>query len=128
MSYINNPPNINETFIIEAADTPIISACTAVLTNEVISCESDTSILLAPDELIINKTLIPEVDATIDVGTPTFRFRNINTVSGTSTVWTSTEKVITPTLDLGFDSQGNYRIINADNSIVQYDELDGGDY
>ena len=132
MSYINNPPNINETFIIEQVEftgsTDVISACTAVYTTEVISCVSDTSILLAPDELIINKTLLPIADATIDAGTPVYRFRNINTVSGTSTVWSSSEKVITPVLDLGYDSQGFHRVLTANSSILQSDVLNGGDY
>ena len=60
--------------------------------------------------------------------TPSFRFRNINTISGTSTVWTSTDRVITPNLDLGLDSSGNTRTITANNSIIQDDCLLGGTY
>jgi len=106
MSYLNNPPNINETFIIESTElTPTITACTGVYTNEVISCDSDTSISLTPDELIINKSLLPEVDATIDAGTPTFRFREINSViSNINTLNATGGTIITlssTTLNLG---------------------------
>ena len=106
MSYLNNPPNINETFIIESTElTPTITACTGVYTNEVISCDSDTSISLTPDELIINKSLLPEVDATIDAGTPTFRFREINSViSNLNTINATGGTIITlssTTLNLG---------------------------
>ena len=129
MSYLNNPPNITETFIIESTElTPTITACTGVYTNEVISCDSDTRILLTPDELIINKSILPEVDAAIDAGTPTFRFREINTISGQSTTWSSSQKMITPILDLNLDSENNHRIITANNSIVQDDIINGGNY
>ena len=56
------------------------------------------------------------------------RFRDVNTVSGSSTVWTSSIKVNTPTLDLGNDTQGNLRQITADNSIIKDDTLLGGTY
>ena len=106
MSYLNNPPNITETFIIESTElTPTITACTGVYTNEIISCESDTSILLTPDELIINKSILPEVDATIDAGTPTFRFREINSVTSNLNTLNATGGTIitlsSTTLNLG---------------------------
>ena len=70
----------------------------------------------------------PTTDNTVNLGTPIKRFRDINTVSGTSTVWTSTTSVITPLLDLGLDSSGNTRQITADNSIIQNDILNGGNF
>ena len=72
--------------------------------------------------------VIPEPDNTINLGTPLKRFRDINTVSGTTTYWTATVKVITPEVDLGNDSLGNPRIINANNSIIQNDILKGGTF
>jgi hypothetical protein len=36
--------------------------------------------------------------------------------------------VISPELDLGNDSLGNPRIINADNSVIQNDILNGGSF
>lgn len=123
--------DINETFIIEPENlsgSTIVSACTAVFTNSVISCSGDSQINLYSGLTEFNTNIIPNEDNTIDVGSPVKRFRNINTVSGTSTVWTSTIKVTTPTLDLGNDSQGNLRQITANNSIIQDDSLLGGTY
>ena len=123
--------DINETFIIEAevlTGSTIISACTAVFTNSVISCSSYSQINLYSGITEFNTNLVPDLDATIDVGTPVKRFRDINTVSGTSSVWTSTIKVTTPMLDLGNDSQGNLRQITANNSIIQDDTLLGGSF
>lgn len=123
--------DINETFIIEPLELSggtIVSACTAVFTNVVISCSGDSQINLFSGLTEFNTTLVPENDATIDVGIPIKRFRDINTVSGTSSVWTSTVSVTTPMLDLGNDSLGNSRQITANNSIIQNDTLLGGTY
>ncbi len=105
-----------------------ISACTSVQTNKLVSCSGDTQISLSSGQTIFNTNLTPNLDATIDVGTSFKRFRDVNTVSGTSTVWSSTIKVTTPTLDLGNDSLGNLRQITANNSIMQDDALLGGTY
>jgi hypothetical protein len=75
-----------------------------------------------------NPRVQPVVDDQVQLGTPARRFREVNTVSGTSTTWTSTIRVITPNLDLGLDSQSNSRIITADNSVIQDDCLDAGGY
>ena len=123
--------DINETFIIEAevlTGSTIVSACTAVFTDSVISCTSYSQINLYSGITEFNTNLVPDLDATIDVGTSIKRFRDINTVSGTSSVWTSTIKVTTPMLDLGNDSQGNLRQITANNSIIQDDTLLGGSF
>jgi hypothetical protein len=113
MSYLNNPPNINETFIIESTElTPTITACTGVYTNEVISCDSDTSILLTPDELLINKSILPKVDATIDAGTPAFRFREINSVISNLNTLNATGGTIT-TLDSTTLNLGNLATYNG---------------
>ena len=130
MSCENTSSNINQTFIIEPTGDaiPILSACTAFYTNHIISCDGDAEIILGTGQTIFNTTLIPLLDATIDVGIPARRFRDINTVSGTSSVWTSTISVTTPLLDLGIDSSGNTRQITANNSIIQDDFLNGGNY
>jgi hypothetical protein len=123
--------DINETFIIEPeflTGSTIVSACTAVFTDSVISCTSYSQINLYSGITEFNTNLVPDLDATIDVGTSIKRFRDINTVSGTSSVWTSTIKVTTPMLDLGNDSQGNLRQITANNSIIQDDILLGGSF
>lgn len=127
-----NPSDINQTFIIEplsiTGGTPVISACTAVFTNEVISCDGNANIILGSGETIFNTSIIPLVDGTIDLGITGRRFRSINTVSGTSTFWTYTTSVTTAALNLGLDSNGDLRIITADNSIIQNDSLNGGQY
>jgi len=76
----------------------------------------------------LHDNIVPVTNETIDLGTPIKRFREINTLSGTSSYWTSTVKVITPELDLGLDGDSNSRIITANNSIIQNDILLGGNY
>jgi hypothetical protein len=136
MQYINNLPNINETFIIEPVEntgqTETISACTAVYTNLLINCDSNIEINLSTNEININADLNPNIDATINLGTPIRRFRQINTVSGTSTYWNSISATIdnlsVSTIDLGYDSGGDHRILNADTSILNLDTLEAGKY
>lgn len=70
----------------------------------------------------------PNSDDTINLGTQIKRFRDINTVSGTTSYWVSTVRVKTPEVDLGNDSLGNPRIITADSSIIQNDILNGGNF
>lgn len=126
-----NPSDINQTFIIEppslTGGTPIVSACTAVYTNAIVSCDDNAEIILSVDT-IFNTNLIPTGDTTISIGTPVNRFRDVNSVSGHSTYWTSTTSVTTANLELGLDSSGNNRTITADNSIIQNDILLGGNY
>lgn len=133
MSCNNNNSDINQTFIIEpliimSGNPSTITACTAVFTNNIISCDSDTQISLLSGETTFNTNILPLIDSTLDFGIPVRRFRNINTVSGTSTVWTSAIKVITPMLDLGYDSLGNLRQITGNNSVIAEDVLDNGNY
>jgi hypothetical protein len=76
--------------------------------------------------ITLHGDIIPVTDDTINLGTPLKRFRDINTVSGTTTVWTATTRVYTPELDLGLDGLGNQRTITANNSVIQNDTLNGG--
>jgi hypothetical protein len=78
--------------------------------------------------ITLHDDIIPVTDDTINLGSSIQRFRQINTVSGMSTVWTSTTSVTTAMLDLGLDSGGNLRQITANNSIIQNDILDGDIY
>lgn len=122
--------SINETFIFEpgtGGDAPL-SACTGVYTTKLISCEGDTTIFLNQESIEVNQHINPLEDGIIDLGTPIQRFRQLNSISGSSTVWSFSEKITTPILDLGYDSVGNHRIINANNSIIQNDTLIGGIY
>jgi hypothetical protein len=133
MGYFFNTSDINQTFIIEpfattGDTTPIISACTAVYSNRLISCDDNGTTIFLSDNVEVSKSIVPLIDAMNDLGIPSLRFRGINTVSGTSSVWNSTEKIITPEIHLGLDSQGNNRVITADSSIIQNDDINGGDY
>ena len=78
--------------------------------------------------ITLHGDIIPVTDDTINLGTPLKRFRDINTVSGTTTVWTATTRVYTPELDLGLDSLGNQRTITANNSVIENDTLNGGSF
>lgn len=120
--------SINETFIIEGGNDGILSACTSIHTNNLVSCDDENTYVVLSDKIEPSKSIIPLLDDSINLGEQNIRFREINTVSGNSTVWSSTEKIITPELDLGLDSLGNDRIITANNSILQNDILLGGTY
>ena len=121
--------NLKQTFlVVPSLVQETLSACTAIYTNEIISCSGDSIVFLSSGETVFNTSIKPLIDGTIDVGVPSKRFRDINTISGTTTVWNATISVTTPTLNLGLDSLSNLRIINADNSIVQDDTLFGGQY
>lgn len=71
-----------------------------ITTNQIDSYSGNSTIELSTDETLINQSLIPKVDNQIDVGTSIKRFRNINTVSGSTTYWTSTVEVQTGQLNL----------------------------
>ena len=62
MSCGNSQSNINETFIIEPTfvGTDVLSACTAVYTNMLISCSGNTDILLGTDLITINGSLFTD--------------------------------------------------------------------
>lgn len=115
---------INKTFVIKPSE----ESCNGVSTNHLFSCSGDTSISLSTGEIVIIGDLTPVQDGVGAIGLPNRRFREVNTISGTSTTWVSTVSVETSELILGDDSNGNNRIINADNSVIQDDILNGGDF
>lgn len=113
--------NLNDTIFYNSGEVffnGVITACTGVHTSNIYGCSPIT----------IHDHLLPVTDGDLDLGSSIRRFRDVNTISGTSTVWTSTNRVITPEVDLGLDSLNNNRIITADNSIIQNDALNGGSY
>lgn len=130
MSCQGNQSDINQTFIIESLDTgvPVFSACTSLYTNQIISCSGDSQIMMSSGATYFNTDILPSSDTIINIGSPTNRFRSLNSVSGTTTYWTATISINTAMLDLGFDSSGNTRQITADNSIIQNDILLGGNF
>ena len=83
---------------------------------------------LTADTINATTSILPTQDITVNIGTPTNRFREVNTYSGTTTIWSATTIVYSPTLDLGLDSLGNSRILTANTSILNNDVLLGGSY
>ena len=83
---------------------------------------------LTADTINATTSILPTQDITVNIGTPTNRFREVNTYSGTSTIWSATTIIYSPTLDLGLDSLGNSRILTANSSILNNDVLLGGSY
>jgi hypothetical protein len=148
--------NIKKNYIVTTgSEQEILSACTAFYTNNLYPCDSNditvnsnllitndisvnglltscegiiTSNIYGCSPITIHDDLLPNSGNTLNLGTPIKRFRDINTVSGTSTVWTSTNVVNTPNLNLGLDNNNNQRTITADNSVIQDDILNGGLY
>jgi hypothetical protein len=76
----------------------------------------------------LHSSITPAIDDSINLGSPIKRFRDINTISGTTSYWTANVRVISPEIDLGLDSLGNSRIITADSSVIQDDTLLGGTF
>jgi len=83
---------------------------------------------LTADTINATTSILPTQDITVNIGTPTNRFREVNTYSGTSTIWSATTIIYSPTLDLGLDSLGNSRVLTANSSILNNDVLLGGTY
>jgi len=102
------------------------SSGATIYTERIIAC--DTGVTINNAITIYPTDIVPTSDNLINFGSPTRRFRTVNTVSGTSTVWESTGIIYTPILDLGLDSSGNTRQITANNSVIQDDILNGGNY
>jgi hypothetical protein len=138
--------DITKIFVVEPTNTVNFSANTinitgdATINGDIINCGSGSTlytenIVACESGVTINDAItvyttevLPTSDNLISVGSPSRRFRNINTISGTSTVWTATGIIYTPKLNLGLDLSGNTREITADNSIIQDDVLNGGFY
>lgn len=105
------------------------SSGATIYTNTIEPCDPASGVTVAGIVTFLpNPTVIPTQDDYVTFGTPARRFRDVNTVSGTSTVWESTGIIYTPILDLGLDSSGNTRQITANNSVIQDDILYGGYY
>ena len=97
-----------------------------IFTENIFPCESGVTINNAIT--VYQTEILPTSDDLINFGSPIRRYRNVNTVSGNSTVWTSTGVIYTPVLNLGLDFSGDTRIITAESSIIQDDLLFGGVY
>jgi hypothetical protein len=120
--------SLNKTFIISSTPVVPVIPCSAYTTNLIFSCDGSKTFTFDGTTITPHKDIIPISDGVINIGTQVKRFRDVNTISGTSTVWTSTNVVNTPNLNLGVDSDGNQRIITANNSVIVDDILFGGTY
>lgn len=121
---LNSPPWVGDLsdwgeFLPEGFTGGSGSCITELYVENIFSCDTGVT---------VHNDFTPFSDNNINLGTQIKRFRNINTVSGTSSVWTATVKINTPELDLGLDSLGNQRIITANNSVIQQDVLNGGTF
>jgi hypothetical protein len=112
---------ISETFIVQSRPLNPLSVSDEISTNTISSLESSGI-------TFNSSTLNPSIDNNFDIGSPVKRFRNINSVSGTTSIWSVCDVVNTPSLNLGIDSNNESRLITANNSVIQYDTLVGGDY
>lgn len=108
-------------------DLYVCSTGSTIYTNYIDPCDTGVTVS-GIITFNTDNTILPTTDDLVTLGSPFRRFRDINTISGTSTVWASTNQVITPNLNLGLDSLGNQRTITSDNSIIQNDILDGDIY
>ena len=95
------------------------SCITELYVEEIFACNTGVT---------LHSSITPAIDNTINLGSPIKRFRDINTISGTTSYWTATVKVVSPEIDLGLDTLGNSRIITADSSVIQNDTLLGGTF
>jgi hypothetical protein len=118
--------SLNKTFIIGAKPVIPVLPCSAYTTDLIFSCNGNKVFTFSGDTITPYMDIIPNEDGVLTLGTNIRRFRDVNTISGTSSVWTSTEVVNTPNLNLGVDSDGNQRNITADSSVIQNDILNGG--
>lgn len=127
-----NQLELNQTFVIEAP--PNIGGgygCDNIIIDSVMSCSGDTIIKLSTDNVSINQTLLPAT-ALVDLGTTVKRFRSINTVSGTSTYWTTniirSAVINAEAINLGSDILNNNRVITANTALLIGDSLGGQVY
>lgn len=143
MTNFCGPGDITKIFIVEGGSNSFTGGTvngSLTVTGNIINCDSGSTIytetiIACESGVTINNAItvyqteiLPTSDDLINFGSPTRRFRNVNTVSGTSTVWTATGVVYTPVLNLGLDFSGDTRIITAESSIIQDDLLFGGVY
>jgi hypothetical protein len=114
---------------IVGGDLFVCGTGSTIYTNTIEPCDPNSGVTISNITTFYpNGNILPTNDNVVNLGTPSRRFRDVNTVSGTSTVWTSTNQVITPNLNLGLDGLGNQRTITANNSVIQNDILDGDTY
>ena len=132
--------DITKIFIVEPT-SGVVGSLTAssinvvgdlVVDGDIINCGTGSTIVniieACDDAITIASDIVPPSDGLISVGRPIRRFREVNTVSGMTTIWAASTRVVTPEVSLGYDSMGELRILTANSSILQNDLLNGGSY
>ena len=134
--------DVTKLYVIEPIENSVfgnLTASTITVTDITVegnlyNCESGSTaffntVSACTDNTInVGSDLTPVNDASVDVGTPFRRYREVNTVNGMSSIWASTVRVVTPEVTLGYDSNGELRILTANSSILQNDVINGGSY
>lgn len=133
--------DITKIYVVEPASSGIMDNITAntvtvehdlIVNGDIINCGTGSTIVntieACDDVITIASDIVPPSDGLISVGRPVRRFREVNAVSGMTTIWAASTRVVTPEVTLGYDSQGELRILTANSSILQNDSLIGGSY
>lgn len=141
MSSFCGSGDITKIYVIEPVDNGTVGSLTAStilvtgdldVNGNIINCGTGSTIVniieACEDVITIASDIVPTSDGLISVGTPIRRFREVNAVSGMTTIWAASTRVVTPEVTLGYDSDGELRILTANSSILQNDSLIGGSY
>jgi hypothetical protein len=135
MSNFCSNGDITKIYVIEPATNGIVSNLTAdtiTVNGDIYNCGTGSTIVntieACDDVITIASDIVPPSDGLISLGRPIRRFREVNTVSGMTSIWAASTRVVTPEVSLGYDSQGELRILTANSSLLQNDNLLGGTY
>jgi len=141
MSNFCGTGDITKIYVVEPVENGYVGNLTAgtmtvqgdlTVDGDIINCGSGSTIVniieACDDVITIASDIVPPSDGLISVGRPIRRFREVNTVSGMTTIWASSVRVVTPEVTLGYDSMGELRILTANSSILQNDLINGGSY
>lgn len=133
--------DITKIYVVEPTSNGFVDSLTAntitvehdlVVNGDLINCGTGSTIVntieACDDFITLASDIVPPSDGLISIGRPIRRFREVNTVSGMTTIWAASTRVVTPEVSLGYDSQGELRILTANSSILQDDKINGGSY
>ncbi len=117
--------SINETFIIESlsiSGNPTFSACTALYSDNIISCTGNAEIILSTGQTIFNTSILPFIDNTIDLGSISNKFANIiGTVISATTYLNlplSSGETFSGGTNVNFNLSSGITYINVDTSPI----------
>jgi hypothetical protein len=127
MSSKNCNVDVVKYFLVQPDTGDVYNCSGTTFVNNIDACDPLSGVTINNAITVFPTEIIPLTDDQVNLGSPIRRFREINVVSGSSTIWTATT-IYSPEINLGFDSNNELRIINADNSVIQDDTLNGGIY